>query len=109
MVFDRHSFRELGCDLVWRRVSYLVGHRTSFVELAVFRSFFAGGLAVLLSRKPSKEGRETESSEKQKAPGRIAKGIVRRLAKACPHNLTGASPSALRTIRIPSGAATETE
>ena len=73
MVFDRHSFRELGCDLVWRRVIYLVVHRTSFVGVAVYQDFSTGGLTVLLSRKPGKEGSETESSEKQKAPGRIPK------------------------------------
>jgi hypothetical protein len=72
MVFYRYSFCELGCDLIWRRVAYLVVRRTSFVALAVYRDSFAGKLTVLLPRKLGKEDREAESFEKQKAPDRNA-------------------------------------
>jgi hypothetical protein len=90
MVFDRYSFRELGCCLVWWRAAYLVGRRTSLVAVAVSGYFCAGKLAVLLSRKTGKASGETESFEKQKAPSENAQvNNTLRFASWCDAHFSG--------------------
>jgi len=73
LVFNRHSFHELGCSFVLRRFSPLVGHRTPLAEMAILRHLLARIVTVLNSRELGREKSETKQSTKWKAYGKTAK------------------------------------
>jgi len=72
LVFNRHSFHELGCGFVLRRFSHLVGRRTPFVEVAILGHLLARIVTVRHPRELGKEKSETKQSTKWKAFGKTA-------------------------------------
>jgi hypothetical protein len=72
LVFNRHSFHQLGCGFVLRRLSHLVDRRTPFVEVAILRHLLARIVTVRHSRELGKEKSETKQSPKWKASGKTA-------------------------------------